>query len=467
MLDIQGEATFVIIDAPLYGCAVPQATLDLLGNLRRSQKAVSPLWIDRCVQHGTIVGFELFLIRSCSTAPSTMLQPTEAKPTDTKALYRRGEKPTDVEIPYEHASTPLALGETANIERKRRLSQSEVRLADDVVRPTGTIRKAVDPRVRPRPSIESQASNPEFSTRPATSISRPVPTTHSSNAFGQKRQLSRSSVYDRPDATTLDLPSTPILPEAVKNDLSKVADCSNQGTPQGVNMISHTVRSNKSSFSVAAAETVPSPRPTRAYRPDTPPLPPSPSASSPDLPLYDLARESLPGPGTQFCSIRVSGLPMSSGEAEEPLDLPPRRGLTTLFSLRPTLALTRSAHDDQLSEVSSSASSDFSTYIPSGDEEVSTPNRLGGSSAQSRSYTVPKSTMVKYRVGSVCADLDVQNTHLVSDRDPPSVSQAKLGKLVDEMDQWLKTEPHDTPFLFLKALDVKVRPLLNCQWCDS
>jgi len=75
--------------------------------------------------------------------------------------------------------------------------------------------------------------------------------------------------------------------------------------------------------------------------------------------------------------------------------------------------------------------------------------------------------MVKYRVGSVRADLDVQDTRLVSARDPPSVPQAKLGKLVDEMDQWLKTEPHDTPFLFLKALDVKVRPLLNCQWCDS
>ena len=466
MLDSQRDATFVIVDAPQPACA-SQATLDLLGNLRGSQKPISPLWIDECVRRGILVDLDQYTIRTFPTAPPMMRQPKEERPTDTGTPYNRGQKPTDIEVPYKHSSVTVALGDIPTLERKRRLSQSEFHLADDVVRPTGIIRKAVDPRVTPRPSAERQASNSELSTTPARSISRPGPATYSPGVFGEKRPLCRSSVYDGPDATTLDLPAKRIDLGAIKDDLHQVTNDPSQVPPRGVNMISDAVRSDKSSCSVAAAETVPSQQPTRTYRPDTPPLPPRPSTSAPDMPLYDLARVSLPGPETSFCSIRVSGLPMSSGEAEEPLDLPPRRGLTTPFSLRPTLALTRSAHDDQMSEMSSSASSDFSTYIPSGDEEASTPNRLGGSSAQSRSYTVPKSTMVKYRVGSVRADLDVQDTRLVSARDPPSVPQAKLGKLVDEMDQWLKTEPHDTPFLFLKALDVKVRPLLNCQWCDS
>jgi hypothetical protein len=42
------------------------------------------------------------------------------------------------------------------------------------------------------------------------------------------------------------------------------------------------------------------------------------------------------------------------------------------------------------------------------------------------------------------------------------VSKARLGELVDELDKWLNTEPTGTPFLFLKALDVKVSPFSYC-----
>jgi hypothetical protein len=410
MLDGQRDATFVVVDSGRLGGTPPQATLNLLSNLRRSQKPVSPLWIDECVRRGTLVDFEQFLIRSSSTVPPTMRQPTGEKPTDTEVPYKRGKKPTDTEAPYKHASTPLALGVTATFERKRRLSQSEVHPADEVVRPIGIIRKAVDPRVRPRPSPERQASNPEISTRPATSISRPIPTTHSFNTFGGKRHLSRSSVYDRPDATTLDLPANRIDLGAIKDDLHKVANGPSQVPPQGVNMISHPVRSNKLSFPNAAAANLTFPQPTRAYRPDTPPLPPNLSTSIGIPPSHDLARGSMVGPEMPQClGPATSSSPQPRPEAPRPQS---------------------SADDDYISELSSPPSSEVSACKSSLDDEATPQNQSGDSSASFRP-TILRST------------------------------QARLDELVNELDKWLNTEPVETAFMFLKSLDVKVSPLLE------
>lgn len=405
MLDDQRDATFIIVDAVRLGDGFPRSTWNLLGTLRRSQKPVSPLWIDECVRRGTIVNIDQYIIRSSSNAPPTMPQPIEEETTDSEVPYQRGEKPTDVKVPYKHASTPLALGVTATFERKRRLSQS-----DDVVRPTAIIRKAVDPRVRPRPSAERQASNSEISTRPATSDPQPVPTTHSFNTFGEKRHLSRSSVHDQPDATTLDLPAKRIDLGAIKDDLYKVANGSSQVPPQGVNMISHTVRSNKLSFPNAAAATLPSPQPTRAYRPDTPPLPPNLSPSIGIPPSHDLARGSMVAPEMPQC------LGPATSSSPQPRPEAPRS--------------QSSADDDYISELSSPPSSEVSAYKSASDDEATPQNQSGGSSALFRP-TILRST------------------------------QARLDELVDELDKWLNTEPVETAFLFLKALDVKVSPLLE------
>jgi hypothetical protein len=405
MLDGQRDATFIVVDSGRLGGTPPQATLNLLSNLRRSQKPVSALWIDECVQRGTLVDLDQYTIRTSPTASPMMRHPTEEKPTDTKVPYKRGEKATDVEAPYKHASTPLALGFTAPFERKRRLSQS-----DDVVRPTAIIRKAVDPRVRPRPSAERQASNSEISMRPATSDPQPVPTTHSFNTFGEKRHLSRSSVYDQPDATTLDLPAKRIDLGAIKDDLYKVANGSSQVPPQGVNMISHTVRSNKLSFPNAAAATLPSPQLTRANRPDTPPLPPNLSPSIGIPPSHDLARGLMVAPEMPQC------LGPATSSSPQPRPEAPRS--------------QSSADDDYISELSSPPLSEVSAYKSASDDEATPQNQSGGSSALGRP-TILRST------------------------------QARLDELVDELDKWLNTEPVETAFLFLKALDVKVSPLLE------
>jgi hypothetical protein len=460
MLDDQRDATFIIVDAVRLGDDFPQSTWNLLGNLSRSQKPVSPLWIDECVRRGILVNLDQYIIRSSSTAPPTMRHSTEEKTTASEVPYKRGKKPTDIEAPYKHPSTPLALGVTATFKRKRRLSQSDVDLPDDVVRPTGIIRKGVDPRVRQRPSAAKQSSNSE--TSPTASIPQPAPATHSPGAFGDKKLLSRSSVYDRPDATTLDLPSTQTALDPIKDDRYKVADCSNQVTPRGVNIIFPPVPSIKPSFPNAAAATMPPARPTEVYRPDTPPLPSTPLASPPDLPLYHLARVSFPGLDTNLCSIRLSRLPTSSTDAGVSLDLPNRLDSGTPSSLQPILVPTQaqtSAYDDQMSEVSSSSSSDFSTYMPSEDEEAPPPNKLGGASHPSRSPTVPSSMMLQSKVQSSLLIAGAQMSQGTPRQVVMLVSQARLGKLADELDKWLHKEPTDTPYQFLKALDLKVGSL--------
>jgi hypothetical protein len=435
MLDDQRDATFIIIDAAQLACA-SQATLDLLGNLRRSQKPVSPLWIDECIRRGTVVDLDKYIIRTSPTAPPIMRQPTAEKSIDTEVLHKSGEKPTDIEVPDRQA--PPALGDTISFERKRRLSQSEVNLANDVVRPTGIIRKAVDPRVRPRPSAERQASNSEISTRLATSISKSVLTTNSPGVLGEKRGLSRSSVYDRPDATTLDHPLTRTAPAATEDDGYKVADCSSQVTPRGVNMVSHPIRSKKPSFPNAAAETVPSPQPARTYRPDTPPLPPNLSISIGRPPSHDLALVSMVAP-----------------------DMPQSLGPATSSSPEPRPEAPRpqsSVHNDHVSELTSPSSSELSAYVSPSDDETTPHTLLGGPGASSRLPPIPKFMIPESGGELALLTRSGQRTQGTPSLVATLVSRARLGELVDELDKWLNTEPTDTPFLFLKALDAKVSP---------
>jgi hypothetical protein len=60
MLDEQKEATFIIVDAPVEG-VWSSMTRRILRELRRSQKAIYPGWIDKCVQQNAIADFEPFI----------------------------------------------------------------------------------------------------------------------------------------------------------------------------------------------------------------------------------------------------------------------------------------------------------------------------------------------------------------------------------------------------------------------
>jgi len=460
MLDTQGEATFIIIDAPLYGCAVPQATLDILGDLRRSQKAVSPLWIDKCVRHGTILSLERYVVQTSRNVPPTLRQPAGGvgePPVNTQVPHKKVEDPSDVEISYKQAS--FTLEDTVTLDRKRRLSQSDVHLEDDVVRATGITRKAVDPRVRPRPGAERQASNSELSTTPAASISRPSPATCSPGVFGEKRPLCRSSVYDRPDATTLNLPAKRIDLGAMKDDLYRVANGPRQVPPRGVNMISHTVRSKKPSFSVAAAEIGPPLQSTRAYRPDTPPLPPSLPTSSADHHSHDLPRESVNSTET---IVRRTGslmeLPRSSAKGESDPDWVQRIALA-IPPNESTMNTTRSqtsAHGDHNRETSPTSPSEVSDYVPSSDDEAMPHSRTGGSRASSRSRAVLRSRMFKSDVKSARSNVSGQEPPWTPRRASSSISLERLATLVDELDMWLNTEPTNTRLQFFISLDTKV-----------
>jgi len=355
---------------------------------------------------------------------------------------------TDIDSPYKQASS--SKGDTTTFERKRRLSQSEVHLADDVIRPTGIIRTAVDPRVRPRPSAEIHSSIPEALTIPATSATQAVPATRSPDTFGKRRQLSLSSVYDRPEATTLASSSTPIAPGASGDDHYKVVKC-----PDHVNVNSHTVPAITPSLPNAAETEVPSPQPTKACRPDTPPLPPNLPTNMAEVPSHDKARVSFDTLNTSERNIGSSRLPKSSAKVESD----PERLQRLALAMHPnrstmnTSPSQTSAHVDQIRETSSVSSDEASDYMPSSDDESTHDTRIGGSRASSGSCTVPRSTTIRFA-----------GSHASGQSAPcipcsPSVSLARLGELVDDLDAWLNmgsVEPTETPFRFLKALELKV-----------
>ena len=430
--------------------------MELLGNLRRSQKPVSPGWINGCVQRGIILNLEQFLIRAHPTTLSTVStveRRTGERPTNIEVPPKKGEKVTDIEGPYKQASS--LKGDTTTFERKRRLSQSEVQLADDVVRPTGIIRTAVDPRVRPRPSAEMHSSIPETLTMPVTSATQSVPAIRSPETFGKRRQLSLSSVYDRPEATTLAPSSTPTAPSATGDDHHKVVNCADQVPSRGLNVNSHTVPAIKPSLPNAAEIKVPSPQPTKACRPDTPPLPPNLPTNMAEVPSHDKARVSVDTPNTSVRSTGSSGRPKSSAKVESDPHWLERLALAE-HPNRSTMNTSTSqtfAHDDHIHETSSNSSNEASEYMPSSDDEGTPDTRIGGSRASSGSRAVPRSTTIKF-AGSHASG---QSAPCIPNS--PSVSLARLGELVDDLDEWLNmgsSEPTETPFRFLKALDLKV-----------
>lgn len=437
--------------------------------MRRSQKPVSPRWIDGCVQRGTILDLEQFLIRAPTTTLSTVStveRRTGERPTNIEVPQKKAEKVTDIEGPYKQAST--SKGDTTTFERKRRLSQSEVQLADDVVRPTGIIRTAVDPRVRPRPSAEIHSSIPETLTIPATSAAQAVPATQSPDTFGKRRQLSLFSVYDRPEATTLAPSLTPTAPSATGDDHHKVVNCPDQVPSRGVNVNSHTVRAIKPSLPNAAETKVPSPLLTKACRPDTPPLPPNLSTSSAELPSHDKARVSVVTPDTSARSTGSSRLPKSSAKVESDPHWQERLALA-IHPNRSTVDTTpsqTSAHDDHIHQTSSTSSSEVSDDMPSCPNDESTAaNRIGDSRASPGSCGVPRSMMVT----SARSHTSDEKGYATRGRATASVGPVRLGELVDELDEWLKVgpvEPTKTNFLFLKALDLKVSLRSDCRYYD-
>ena len=434
--------------------------------MRRSQKPVSPRWIDGCVQRDIILDLEQFLIRAPPTTLSTVSnveRRTAERPTTIEVPQKKGEKVTDIEGPYKQASS--LKGDTTTFERKRRLSQSEVQLADDVARPTGIIRTAVDPRVRPRPSAEIHSSIPETLTIPATSAAQSVPATRSPDTFGKRRQLSLSSVYDRPEATTLAPSSTPIAPGATRDDHHKVVNCPDQVPSRGVNLNSHIVPAFKPSLPNAAETKVPLPQPTKACRPDTPSLPPNLSTGSAELPSYDEARVSVDTLSTSVRSTGSSRLPKSSAKVESDphwlerlaLAIHPNR------STMDTPPSQTSPHDDHIHETSSTSSADPSDYMPSSDDEGTPDTRMGGSRASSGSGAILRSMTIT----SARSHASGQSAPCIPCS--PSVSLARLGELVDELDRWLNmepVEPPETPFLFLTALALKVSLCLDCRCYD-
>jgi len=423
--------------------------------LRRSQKPVSPRWIDGCVQRGIILDLELFLIRPPPTTlsiVSTVERRTGERPTNIEARQKEGEKVIDIEGPFKQASS--LKGDTTTFERKRRLSQSEVHLADDVIRPTGIIRTAVDPRVRPRPNAEIHSSIPETLTIPATSAAQVVPATRSPDTFGKRRQLPLSSVYDRPETTTLAPSPTPSAPGATRDDYYKVVNCPDQMPSRGVDMNSHTVPAITPSLPNAAETEVPSPQPTKACRPDTPPLPPNLPTNMTEVPS-DKARVSVDTRNTSDRNTGSSRLPKSSAKVESD----PERLQRLALAIHPnrstmnTSPSQTSPHDDHIHETSSISSADPSDYMPSSDDEGTPDTRIGGSRASSGSGA----TLRSMTFASGRSHASGQSAPCIPCS--PSVSLARLGELVDDLDEWLNmgsVEPTETPFRFLKALDLKV-----------
>ena len=94
--------------------------------------------------------------------------------------------------------------------------------------------------------------------------------------------------------------------------------------------------------------------------------------------------------------------------------------------------------------------------MTSSDDEATPQPQFGDSSASSQSLEIHESMIRGSGVELALLSRSGQRTKGTPSRVATLVSKARLGELVDELDKWLNTEPTDTPFLFLKALDVKV-----------
>jgi len=164
MLDEHKEATFIIVDAPVEG-VWSSMTRRILGELRRSQKAIHPGWIDKCVQQNAIADFEPFIA---------------AIPFDTISLASRSEAENieTLSQPIRDLSRASSV-DLLTVQGKRRQSQMELNdCSPDVNSTNGTIRRAMDPRVRPRLSTEVTSTPPSWYRSTPTPYSTPPVTSY-------------------------------------------------------------------------------------------------------------------------------------------------------------------------------------------------------------------------------------------------------------------------------------------------
>jgi hypothetical protein len=180
MLDEQIEATFIIVDAPVEG-VWSLMTRRILGELRRSQKAIYPGWIDKCVQQNAIADFEPFIAAIPFDTISSASQ-SEAENIETLSQPIR-----------DLSRAPSA--DLLTVKGKRRQSQMELNeCSPDFNSTNGTIRKATDPRVRPRLSAEVTPTPPSWY--------RPSPNQHSTPPAISDRKTSVDQLPPRKPSVT-------------------------------------------------------------------------------------------------------------------------------------------------------------------------------------------------------------------------------------------------------------------------
>ena len=188
MLDEQKEATFIIVDAPVEG-VWSSMTRRILGELRRSQKAIHPGWIDKCVQQNAIADFESFIA---------------AIPFDTISLASRS-KAENIETlsqPIRDLSRASSV-DLLTVQGKRRQSQMELNdCSPDVNSTNGTIRRAMDPRVRPRLSTEVTSTPPSWYRSTPTPYSTPRVTSYHETPVDQLPPRKASVTATEGDAQT-------------------------------------------------------------------------------------------------------------------------------------------------------------------------------------------------------------------------------------------------------------------------
>jgi hypothetical protein len=205
-------------------------------------------------------------------------------------------------------------------------------------------------------------------------------------------------------------------------------------SPRGVNTGSYSGIPIKPPYSNAVAKSGPSPpNDTEADRPNTPPLPPHRSTSSEGLTSHGSIQEF---DHRLNANVHSTG-PSSSAKLQVAPPWPRHLASVASSILRPIPDVSQpqsSDGDDHVSELSSLSSSEVSDYAPSSDGENTSHTRLEGPGASSRTSTVPRSLRIL-----------------------SSVSQARLGELVDILDKWLDTRTTETCSKFLRTLDVKVR----------
>ena len=170
MLDEQREATFIIVDAPVEGI-LSSTTRRILGELRRSQKAIHPGWIDECVLQSAIADFEPFIV-NVPFEPISSASRSDSMEIDLQPVRGLSQAPSV---------------DSLTVKGKRRQSQIELDGCSlDVTSScqgisqtsTGTVPKATDPRVRPRLSTEVTPTPPSWYRPTPTQRSTPPVTSH-------------------------------------------------------------------------------------------------------------------------------------------------------------------------------------------------------------------------------------------------------------------------------------------------